>query len=155
MKHRSPALEATVAFLRVPGAVKQALHMARSEMAEIGRQEWREEVWGASGGSDEAHSTGLWQGSADAGDSSHINTSAKDRICWKAPKHYFLFAKQDHWVADATRDSIVKAMGARATIVVDEPEQGEKGLVHAWCLDQSEMVANIVDGWLKEVIDRD
>jgi len=168
MKQGSGGLEATVQFLRMAGAVKQALSLARCEMAEIGGTEWKEEVWGVSKESfgNELQGTQHLDGDAEEGDNKHIDadvttssggieeTQARKEVAWKAPKHYFLFAKQDHWVADATRDAIVEAMGSRATIVVDEPERGEKGLVHAWCLEQNGMVAEIVNGWLEEVLGR-
>lgn len=166
MKQGSGGLEATVQFLRTAGAVKQALFLARCEMAEIGRTEWREEVWGVSkeGFGDELQGTQNQDWDAEKGEDAHIDADvttssggievmqARREVAWKAPKHYFLFAKQDHWIADATRDAIVEAMGSRAKIVVDAPERGGKGLVHAWCLEQNEVVAEIVNGWLEEVL---
>lgn len=163
MKQGSGGLEATVQFLRTPGAVKQALYLARCEMVEIGSEEWKEEVWGVS----DTHPAILQDAQSEVakeGIAEHAASDATERpsetemtqaskeIEWKPPKHYFLFAKQDHWVADATRDAIVEAVGGRATIVVDEPKGTEKGLVHAWCLEQNEAVAEIVNGWLEEVL---
>lgn len=161
MSYDSDGLKATVGFLRTPGAVKQALHMARCEMAEIQKDEWTEEVWGAaeSAGLNEEIVAELQNEYAKEGKGAYTSkppaqteiTGASKPVAPKAPKHYFLFANEDHWVADATRDAIVKAMGGRAKIVVDEPGVRGKGLVHAWCLGQSEMVADIVNGWLEDI----
>ena len=128
------ALQTTVSFLAKPGAVKQALHLARCEMLEIGEDKWTEEVWGAVEAIDV-------EGTTVANQAAHK---------WKAPKHYFLFAKEDHWVADSTRDSIVKSVGTRGTVMVDE--DGKMGLGHAWCLEQNELVAGIVNDWIAEVV---
>jgi pimeloyl-ACP methyl ester carboxylesterase len=113
-------LESTVNFLLSEKGVKQALHLARDELATIRADRWGEEVWGAG------------DGNADGGNGLKI---------------YSLFAKEDHWVADATRDEILKVRGGRGKFVVDE-----EGLVHAWPLKQSEVVAQTVVDWLREII---
>lgn len=129
------ALATTVSFLQTPGAVKQALFMARCEMLEIGPNQWTDDIWGT----------------VDHGEVSGGTENVKDKSVtdWRAPKHHFLFAKEDHWVADVTRESIVKSLQARAKIIVDS--DGSLGLVHAWCLKQSEMVAELVEAWLREI----
>ena len=153
MQAGSEGLESTVAFLRTVGAVRQSLELAGWEMKEIGEEQWMEEVWGATEGEEVNGIDGVHAGETVKQIGSETMATGKGGDApWTAPKHYFLFAKEDHWVADATRDAIVKAMGGRAEIVIDEPEQGAKGLVHAWCLEQNEMVANIVNGWLAEAL---
>lgn len=169
MKAGSEALAATVQFLRTPGAVKQALYMARCEMGEIGAEQWKDEVWGAADAEVEdalpEGSRGISQGKAVKDQrEDNGNTQVRERSSqtvaagpqngaqWKPPKHYFLFAKQDHWVANETRDAIVQTVGGRAKIVVDEPEEGKQGIVHAWCLEQNDKVATIVNAWLEEIL---
>ena len=123
-------LETTLSFLASEWGVQQALYLARDEMRTITQDEWGEEVWSASG-----------------------NVDGKGRP--GRMKMFFLFAKNDHWVADRTREEILNARGGEEgrqrdrTVVVDE----EKGLVHAWCLKQSDVVARIVGAWLQDLRD--
>ena len=123
-------LDTTVCFLRSPNGVEQALYLARDEMRIITEDGWGEEVWAASGSED-------------------------GKGCAGRMKMFSLFAKNDHWVADRTREEILKLRGGEEgrkrgrTVIVDENE----GLVHAWCLKQSDVVARIVGGWLEEVLD--
>ena len=123
-------LETTLSFLRSERGVQQALYLARDEMRIITEDRWGEEVWVASG---KEHGTG------GAG----------------RKKLFFLFAKNDHWVADRTREEILKFRGGEEgrrrgrTVIVDENE----GLVHAWCLQQNDVVARMVGGWLEDVLD--
>ena len=123
-------LETTMSFLRSESGVQQALYLARDEMRTITEDGWGEEVWVASGNED---------GKGGAG---------RMRL-------FFLFAKNDHWVADRTRGEILTLRGGEEgrkrgrTVIVDENE----GLVHAWCLKQSDVVARMVGGWLEDVLD--
>lgn len=116
-------LDVTARFLQTPGAVKEALHLAKCELAEIGEDRWVEEIW-------------------DATSDSGIDKQPQ----WRAPKHFILFAGEDHWVANETREVIKKKLGKRIKVMVDEK------VVHAWCLAQSEYVAEIVNCWLWEVL---
>ena len=163
MRSGSDALNATVQFLRTPGAVNQALYMAGCEMREIGREEWKDEVWGAAvteqtealtqDGTERLQSDGEKEGSVADAESKRpeavVTAQSRNSAQWTAPKHYFLFAMEDHWVADETREAIVQAVGGRAKVVIGEPRGDEKGLVHAWCLEQSELVAETVNSWLR------
>lgn len=138
-------LDVTLDFLRRPGAVRQALHLARFEMLQIGRGEWRDAVWGATATATAA--------AAGAGADAETKTAAADDDDdddgWRAPTHHFLFARADHWVADETRDALVASFGGSATVVVDD---GDLGLAHAWCLEQSAVVAGIVDEWITHLV---
>lgn len=138
-------VDTTVSFLQTPGAVKQALFMARHEMLEINESVWTDEVWGVAGPAMEDKSSGRPTSSPEA-----VQPLDGTRTSWTAPKHFFLFAKQDHWIADATRNAIVEAHGGRGRIVVDS--DGNMGLVHAWCLDKNNIVAEIVNKWLDEIL---
>lgn len=139
-------LDTTISLLQTSGAVRQALFMARYEMLEINENTWADEVWGAASSAVDDGAVHHPMRSTDAapvrGEETHV--------LWKAPKHFFLFAKQDHWIADATRDSIVKAHEGRARVVIDT--DGEMSLVHAWCLDKNDTVAGIVVAWLSEIV---
>jgi hypothetical protein len=61
--------------------------MARDEMATITSDKWDDEVWGAA----------------------HVSPTGEPR----APL-FFLFGKSDHWVADETRDELLRARGRRS-----------------------------------------
>ncbi|KAJ9612146.1 hypothetical protein H2200_003743 [Cladophialophora chaetospira] len=162
MQSNDHGLKATLAFLKSERGVKEALFMAGLEMQEIRKDRWGEEIWGAS-------NTESLMGQ-DAG----VKTSS--------PGLFFWFAEEDHWVADATKEAILRSR-ASGTIIerncIDEgievqdigemegaqiksrpPSEGQeipsskvrlfetKGLVHAWCLNQSEFVARHVSKWL-------
>lgn len=117
-------LDVTAQFLRRPGAVRQALYLAKCELDEIGEDKWSAEIWGAS-----------------------VDSKVEpDSTQTTAPKHFILFAVEDHWVANETRKVIEKKSGSNVKIVVDEK------VVHAWCIAQSKYVADIVNGWLQEVL---
>lgn len=128
----SSAVETTTDFLRLPGAVKQALYMAGCEMREIGEDKWTEEIWGA----------------VDAAASAN---EMKLHNRWMTPKHFFLFAREDHWVANATREAIANKMRGRAVMLIDS--EGLLGIQHAWCLHQSDTIAGIANRWIDELFD--
>lgn len=144
----------TASFLERSGAVRQALDMAGWEMREIGVGSWEEAVWGVVEGAEKEGSMADGKEGEEAvggetnTDDGDGNANGTVEVSWRPPFHHFLFAKEDHWVADETRETIVSSMNGRAKILVDD---GELGLVHAWCLEQSEMVARIVSGWIEEV----
>lgn len=137
MREGSHGFDTTMAFLTSQRGVKQALTMAAAELKEIRADQWGSEVWGAAVDEEE-------------GDT-RVNGSTR------SPRLYLWFAKEDHWVADFTREEILRSKGAegedggqtRPTIVIDETA----GLVHAWCLEQSDMVAGRVGEWLEEILD--
>ena len=145
----SHGTETTLAFLTSETGVRQALYMAKCELLEIRTEEWGEEVWGVSGG-------GVGD---DNGKDGEIGVEGQH-----SPNLFFWFAKQDHWVADVTRDELFnkrkgqhirddgsisdgRARKAKTHFRIDEAD----GLVHAWCLGQSDLVAKRVSRWLKEV----
>ncbi|KAF9894072.1 hypothetical protein FE257_009045 [Aspergillus nanangensis] len=74
-------VDTTTAFLKSRGGVQQALHMAADEMRIITSDKWSDDVWGMS--------------------ASHDPIS----------RLYFYFGRNDHWVAEQTRDEIVAIRG--------------------------------------------
>ncbi|KIV77818.1 hypothetical protein PV11_09598 [Exophiala sideris] len=132
----SHGLQTTLAFLRSPSGVKQALVMAGGELKEIRADQWGDEVWGA------------------------VEAEAEEDTNTTSPLLYMWFAKEDHWVASTTREEIVKRRGMEAgqigkrqqkrpNITIDETH----GLVHAWCLEQNQIVAERVGEWLEEILE--
>ncbi|RAL14199.1 bifunctional triacylglycerol lipase/ester hydrolase [Aspergillus homomorphus CBS 101889] len=119
------AVDTTVAFLRSRRGVRQALHMAASEMYSINSDEWADEVWGIS---------------SDAGSSEAL------------AKLFFYYGREDHWVAEETREEILALRGKATegrgpTMVVCE-----EGSPHAFCLRHSEVMAAKVAEMVKEVV---
>lgn len=119
LKFPPHAASVTTRFLGNRGGVRQALYLGGDELANIGEDEWADEVW-------EVAAEGGVEGSAE-----------KD----PPPKFVILFGQDDHWVADeyrerfiarreehASRDGPLHKKG-RAQIVMDE-----KQLPHAFCL---------------------
>ncbi|KAJ5534159.1 hypothetical protein N7527_000413 [Penicillium freii] len=116
------ALDATCAFLKSRTGVRQALHMAADEMRTITSDKWSDDVWGVA--------------------------SAREPIA----KLFFYFGRNDHWVADQTRDEIVAVRGRKGgqdgpTMVVCE-----KGLPHAFCLKHSDVMARKVAGMIGQIV---
>lgn len=144
---RVSALDATVAFLRSVKGVRQALEMAGEEMRTIREDKWGEEVWGAA--------EIVMYGRKKDGDVVVEGKSQGTRTA----KLVFYFAKTDHWIADQTRDDLLKLRGRldgegedwKPRMVVDK----EDGLVHGWCIGQSELVAGKVRGWVEEILGKD
>lgn len=94
-------------------------HMAREEMQVITADTWDDEIWGAAAPS----------------------VSGLPR-----PKLFFLFAKEDHWVADETRDELIRLRARKGDGEEWKPkmEVDASGLVHGFCI--SESVGSAWDG---------
>jgi hypothetical protein len=110
-------------------------YLAATEMAYITFDAWDEEIWGAA----KPSPSGI--------------PRAKIR---------FLFADKDHWVADQTREYLIRRRG-----VLDDGNASEgakdwkprmeiqNGLSHSFCIHQSEMVAEKVAKYVSEVVEAD
>ena len=134
MSFPADAAYVTASFVKSPHGVRQALHMARDEMREITTDAWDDDIWGALDPSTHPHSRPILR---------------------------FLFAKTDHWVADETRDELMKVRGRLGDDSGDEvwkPKMEvdvEEGWVHGFCIKQSVPVAERVSGWIKDIIQKD
>jgi pimeloyl-ACP methyl ester carboxylesterase len=141
-------LDATVAFLRSMDGVRQALEMAGEEMRTIREDKWGEEVWGATNIAMHGRNKG--------GDIAVVEGKNQGT---RVAKLVFYFAKTDHWIADQTRDNLLQSRGRldgeeedwKPRMIVDE----EDGLVHGWCIGQSELVAGKVREWVGEILGKD
>lgn len=85
--------------------------MARDEMKEITEDRWDEEIWG---------------------------TSIQSPVS-KPAKLIFYFGENDHWVADRTRDDLIRARAFKD----DQPDErkprmiiDEDGIPHAFCISE-------------------
>ncbi|KAI9875744.1 MAG: hypothetical protein M1830_008054 [Pleopsidium flavum] len=121
------AAETTTAFIKSPIGVRQALHMARDEMNEITEDRWDEEIWGAS-----------------ESDSNTVRA-----------KLVFYFGKDDHWVAEHTRDGLIHTRAFKEDQPDDRKPQmfiDEDGIPHGFCIKHSEMVAKKVVTFVQDII---
>ncbi|KAF2823990.1 hypothetical protein CC86DRAFT_468956 [Ophiobolus disseminans] len=137
------ASHTTAAFLKSPFGVQQALHMARDEMFQIDTDIWDEDVWGAAA------------------------SEPKSKHPHPRPILRFLFAQKDHWVADETRDALIRTRGrySRGDVVevdgvgenwkpvmdIDERE----GWPHGFCIAHGVPVAERVAGYVRGIVARD
>ncbi|EPS34691.1 hypothetical protein PDE_09655 [Penicillium oxalicum 114-2] len=117
------ALETTTSFLKSRQGVRQALHMAADEMRTITSDKWTDDVWGVA----------------------HTREPLTEL--------FFYFGRNDHWVAEKTRDEIIAMRGS-----VDR-EDGlgpkmivcEEGLPHAFCLKHSHVMARKVAAMIQDI----
>ncbi|KAJ5637178.1 hypothetical protein N7490_007057 [Penicillium lividum] len=114
-------LETTVEFLRSPGGVRQALHMAADEMRTITSDKWTDDVWGVG--------------------------------CASEPisRLFFYFGRNDHWVAEKTRDEVI-ALRGREKGLGPKMFVCEEGLPHAFCLKHSDIMAEKVASMIQEIV---
>ncbi|KAI1921827.1 hypothetical protein LOZ12_005180 [Ophidiomyces ophidiicola] len=100
------AVDTTLAFLKSRTGVRQALHMGAEEMEQIGSDKWSDEIWGVAG-------------------------DVKSQLT----KLVFYFGRNDHWVAEQTRDEIIRARASKGDhgpkmIVCDD------GIKHGFCISE-------------------
>ncbi|KAL2835509.1 hypothetical protein BJY01DRAFT_223578 [Aspergillus pseudoustus] len=131
------AAAATCSFLRSKRGVRQALHMAADEMRTITTDKWTDDVWGVS---------------------SPPTGEAKSKPELAPPAQlFFYFGRNDHWVAERTREEIVAARGSAET------KDGGKGkgprmviceeaVPHAFCLRHSELMAGKTADMISEIL---
>lgn len=118
--------------------------MSRDEMFQIDTDIWDEEVWGAA------------------------TSAPQTKHPHPRPILRFLFAKKDHWVADATRDTLIRTRGRYSAgegeedvdvvgedwkPVMEIEERGE--WPHAFCIRYSVPVAERVAGYVRGIVRRD
>lgn len=119
----SSAAATTLSFLTIPGAVFQALSLARDELRDITADPWGTDIWGSekTGGS----------------------------------RLVFYFGRKDNWVAEATRDAIIKARGrGRGEDWKPRMVVCESGVPHEFCIKHGEEMAEEVAAWVRGMLDR-
>lgn len=133
----------TASFVKSPFGIMQALHMARDEMFQIDTDIWDEEIWGAA---------------ASAPASKHPHPR---------PILRFLFARKDHWVADATRDALINSRGRFSHSKVEEVDglgeswkpvmeiDDREGWPHGFCIRHSVPVAEKVADYVRDIVGQD
>ncbi|KAI7184808.1 hypothetical protein KC363_g7506 [Hortaea werneckii] len=149
----------TAVFLCSANGVQQALHMARDEMHEITDDKFSDDVWGTSGA--EGDEAKVLQSKATAVVSKQADdASSGSHMRRPTTKLYFYWGKNDHWVADKTRDTILAARAQKATnnhtLEKAKPvmEVDQHDIPHGFCLipEHSTLVAEKVANWIKEIM---
>ncbi|KAF7717796.1 Uncharacterized protein PECH_008435 [Penicillium ucsense] len=117
------ALETTTSFLKSRQGVRQALHMAADEMRTITSDKWTDDVWGVTQTQDPV-----------------------SRLC-------FYFGRNDHWVAEKTREEIIamRSSTKREDGLGPQMIVCEDGLPHAFCLKHSDVMARKVAAMIREI----
>lgn len=136
MRFPEHAASTTVRMLKSATGVRQALFLAKDEMEMITEDRWNEEVWGA----------------AIAAGTNRQDTANQNLV--------FYWGRSDQWVAKHTREDLIAARGHRApkgagalsddwkpTMFVDEDR-----IPHGFCIKHSDIMADMVSKWLKQVI---
>ncbi|KAF8537162.1 hypothetical protein BDD12DRAFT_848019 [Trichophaea hybrida] len=59
----------------------------------------------------------------------------------------FVFGKNDHWVAEKTRDMIMARWNGGAKMLIEE-----RGLPHGFCIHHGEEMAELCVGWIGEIL---
>ncbi|EER27373.1 hypothetical protein D8B26_006571 [Coccidioides posadasii str. Silveira] len=122
------ALDTTIAFLKSRTGIRQALHLAVEEMEQIGPDKWSDEIWGIS-----------------------EQNKPSDDVESHLTKLVFYFGRNDHWVAEKTRDEIIQARSSKGgrgpkMIVCDD------GIEHGFCIRHNEIMADKVSGFIRDII---
>ncbi|KAF7585551.1 hypothetical protein BBP40_010707 [Aspergillus hancockii] len=113
-------VDTTAVFLKSGHGVQQALHMAADEMQTIASDQWSDDVWG------------MW--------------NVQDPVT----RLFFYFGRNDHWVAERTRDEIIEVRGR----IEGGPKMivCEDGLPHAFVLKHSDVVARKVADMVLDIV---
>ncbi|KAL2000394.1 hypothetical protein VTN02DRAFT_3188 [Thermoascus thermophilus] len=119
------AVDTTLAFLRSKRGVRQALHMAADEMREITADQWSDEIWGTS------------------------SSAAKQQ---PPSQLVFYFGRNDHWVAERTRDEII-AMRGKSKKGGPRMVVCEDGVPHAFCIRHSDVMARKVARFIRDIVE--
>lgn len=124
----SLAAEVTTQFLSSRHGVRSALYLGRSEMQLITADRWSDEVWGAA----------------------HTSPTGVDRA-----KLFFLFGEEDHWVADSTRDELMRLRGREIETGADwKPymEIDTTGIPHGFVIDHWKPVATKCAEYIEKIV---
>ncbi|KAL8727465.1 MAG: hypothetical protein Q9181_005705 [Wetmoreana brouardii] len=140
------AARTTTSFIKSANGIERVLQLAKDEMDMITHDKWGKEVWGAA---------------------TEPGTNSKDTI---NSNLVFFWGKNDRWVASKTRNDLINARGyldakaksspsfssSESVAAVDpwKPNMyiDEQSIPHAFCLKHSEIVAEKVHKWVKDII---
>ncbi|KAF2841398.1 hypothetical protein M501DRAFT_969798 [Patellaria atrata CBS 101060] len=127
------AARTTSSFLKSKNGVHQALYMAVDELRQMNHDAWDSEIWGATHPSPHPH---------------------------PRPKLFFYYGQKDDWIADETRDALIKLRGRnhrngndddwRPIMVIDKNR-----IPHDFCVNKhySLLIAEKSAEWVVEIVD--
>ncbi|KAK4957358.1 hypothetical protein LTR10_005320 [Elasticomyces elasticus] len=121
----SPAAKTTAQFLKSKHGVRQALYLAKHEMTTVAADKWTDSLWGKPPSlspstifSDSTNSTFNARRDSPFRKRSSASTTPKPARTPSADiKLFFYWAKNDHWVADDTRDELISTRGRLSTLI--------------------------------------
>ncbi|KAK3637996.1 hypothetical protein LTR56_013396 [Elasticomyces elasticus] len=121
----SPAAKTTAQFLKSKHGVRQALYLAKHEMTTVAADKWTDSLWGKPPSlspstifSDSTNSTFNARRDSPFRKRSSASTMPKPARTPSADtKLFFYWAKNDHWVADDTRDDLISTRGRLSTLI--------------------------------------
>lgn len=148
--------EITAQFLQSKHGVRQALHMAKDELAQLTHDQWSDEFWGVSS---PGHASNTTLDRAAGG----IAEPTRSRQPGSRANHshtqlHFYWGSNDHWIAQDTRDKII------ATRARTEGKNGDErkpimeidghGIGHAFCLSElgNQVVAKKCADWISGLV---
>lgn len=153
------AAEVTVKFLKSRDGIWQSIYLAKDEMAIITAEKWDREMWEVpvTPTSTTTSTTTTTSSSTTGEQKSKVPEpvvsplDAKGQVGGKQErdkrdKFFFLFGKQDHWVADRTRDAFIekrKEHGELGRVKILVEETGK--VPHAFCIRESFHIPSVVD----------
>ncbi|BCR85884.1 bifunctional triacylglycerol lipase/ester hydrolase [Aspergillus chevalieri] len=118
-------VDTTCGFLGSRQGVRQALHLGADEMQTITSDKWSDDIWGMS--------------------------DVEEPLA----KLFFYFGRNDHWVAERTRDEIIAVRGKNGDGDGNGPTMVvcEDGLPHAFCLSHNEIMARKTGDMIRAIVE--
>lgn len=143
----------TAAFLKSPDGVRQALHMAKDELAQLTHDTWDDDFWeGRAANVLSSPAANISEPTPHSDGTSAHSNAAHTQL-------FFYWGANDHWVANTTRDAII-AKRARTQHDPRGPgkpimEVDAHGIPHAFCLRKthSEQVASACANWIMGLVE--
>lgn len=142
----------TAQFLQSKYGVWQALHMAKDELAQLTHDKWSDDFWGTS----TTLVTAVERSAANNTGSAQAQPS-KSSMSGSHTQLHFYWGYDDHWIAQDTRDRIIKTRARVAGRDGDDlkpiMEIDSNGIGHAFCLSESgnQMVAAKSADWIMDL----
>jgi hypothetical protein len=146
--------EVTAQFLQSKHGVRQALHMAKDELAQLTHDQWSDEFWGVSTPENASSMERAAGGIAEPVRSQQPENSADN----SHTQLHFYWGSDDHWIAQDTRDRVI------ATRARTEGKNGDErkpimeidghGIGHAFCLSEfgNQVVAKKCANWISGLV---
>ena len=126
-------------------------HMAKDELREMAEDKWSDELWGLPK-IQEATTLAMTDESLSGRNTSAEASTGKAII----PRLYFYWAREDHWIANSTRDAVIASRawqqgGSSGESGKPFMEIAADDVPHAFCLRHNESVAKKCAEYVKDV----